>query len=81
MVQSPFCFEIETYLCADPFFGPVDHLPQHVLGGMKLKNLHVETAGAEAELDHAADFAFPLRVARPPAGKTFDRGQCLIDVI
>src|SRR5271165_3900574 len=28
-----FLFEIETYFCADPFFGPIDHLPEHVLGG------------------------------------------------
>ena len=29
-------------------------MPQHARVGIKLKNLHVETAGAEAELQHAA---------------------------
>jgi hypothetical protein len=48
---------------------------------MKLKNLHVEAAGVKAKLEHSADFAFPSCVVRPPAGKTFDRGQCLIDII
>lgn len=52
-------FELPTYLCADPFLGPVDHLPQHALGRIKLQNLHVEAAGAEAELEHSADLAFP----------------------
>jgi hypothetical protein len=51
------------------------------LGGMKLKNLHVETAGLKAELEHSADFAFRLGVVRPPSGKTFARVQCLISVI
>ena len=73
-------FEIEAYLCADPFFGAVDHLPKHVLGGMKLENLHVEAAAVKAELEHSADFAFPLYVVRPPAAKTFARGQCLMCV-
>src|SRR6266478_2179366 len=74
--------EIPTYLCANPFCGSVDHLPQHVLGGLKLKNLHVDTAGHKAELDHSADFPrLPLRVACPPPGKTFDRGQRLIGII
>jgi hypothetical protein len=48
---------------------------------MKLKNLHVEITGPKAELEHSADFAFTSRVARPPGGKTFARGQCLIDII
>src|SRR5262249_62046327 len=74
-------FEAEAYLWAKPLFGPVDHLPQDVLGGLKLENLHVEAAGAKAELEHAADLAFSSRVARPPAGKAFDRGQCLIDIV
>src|ERR1700733_7619723 len=73
--------EVPTYFCTDPFFGPVDHLPQHVLGGMKLKNLHVESAVAKAEFKLATDFAFPLRVVRPRGGKTFVRGQCLIDIV
>jgi len=47
----------------------------------KLKDLHVETAGAKAELEHSAGFAFPLRIVRPPGGKTFARGQRLIDII
>src|SRR6266545_895892 len=66
-----FLSEIKTYFCASPFLGSVDHLPQHALGGLKLKNLHVNTAGAKAELEHSADFAVPLRVGGPPAGKTF----------
>jgi hypothetical protein len=48
---------------------------------MKLENLHVDTAGAKAELEHSADSAFPLRVVRPPAAKTFARGQCLVGII
>jgi hypothetical protein len=48
---------------------------------MKLKNLHVEPAGAKAELEHSAGFAFPLRVFRPPSGKTFTRSQRLIDLV
>jgi hypothetical protein len=47
---------------------------------MKLKHLHVETAGTKAELKHAADFAFSLCVVRPPGGKAFDGSQCLIDI-
>src|SRR5216684_3985538 len=74
-------FQLPTYFCTDPFLGPVDHLPEHALGGMKLKNLHVETAGRKAELEHSADFAFPLRVVRPPGGKALARGQCLIGII
>jgi hypothetical protein len=65
-------FEAEAYLCAAPFFGPVDHLPQHPLAGLKLENLHVEAAVTKAELQHAADLAFPSRVTRPPARKSFD---------
>jgi hypothetical protein len=73
--------ELETYFRADPFLGPVDHLPQHALAGLQFKNLHVETAGAKAKLQHAADFAFALRGSRPPGGKTVKRGQRLIDII
>src|SRR5262245_4921315 len=78
--------EIETDPGADPLLGPVDHLPQHAPGGLKLEDLHVESAdlaavGAEAELDRSADLAFPLRVVRPPGGKTFTRGQCLVDFV
>src|SRR4029077_5096879 len=76
-----FLFELEAYLGADPFFGTVDLLPLHAFGGLSLQDLHVETAGAKAELDHAADLAFPLRVDGPPRGKTFERGQCLVDII
>jgi hypothetical protein len=47
---------------------------------MKLENLHVETAGAKAKLQHAADFAFSLRVRRPPGGKIVARGQRLIGI-
>jgi hypothetical protein len=54
-----FLLEIEADFCADPFVRPVDHLRQHALFGLKLEHLHVET---EAELEHAADLAFPLRV-------------------
>src|SRR6266478_190254 len=57
-----FLSEIETYFCADPFLRSVDHLPQHALGRLKLKNFHVDTAGAKAELEHSADFAVALRV-------------------
>ena len=74
-------FEVETYRRAHPFFRPVDHLPQHAPGGIKFKNLHVETAVAKAKPQHAAGFALPLRIARPPRGQTFDHGQCLIDII
>jgi hypothetical protein len=56
--------EVETYFCADPFLGPIDHLPLHALGGVKLENPDVK-----AEQDYAADFGFPWRVDRPPAGK------------
>src|SRR6266853_3704403 len=74
--------EIPTYFCTNPFCGSVGYLPQHVLGGLKLKNLHVDTAGHKAELDHSADFPrLPLRVGRPPSGKTFEPGQCFIDII
>jgi hypothetical protein len=76
-----FLSEIKAYCCADPFFGPVDHLPEHALTGIKLENLHVETAGAKAESEHSADFAFPLCVVRPPGGKAFKRGKRLIDII
>src|ERR1700677_3475178 len=74
-------FEIETDLRADPFYWPVDHLPQHAPGGIKLKDLHVEAAGAKAESEHATDVAFAFRGGRPPRGKTFDRGQCLKDTV
>src|SRR6266850_14752 len=76
-----FLFEIKTYFCADPFCGSVDHLPQHALGGIKLKNLHIDTAGAKAEFNNPADLAFASRVGRPPAGKTIEHGQCLIGTI
>jgi hypothetical protein len=76
-----FLFEIKTYFCADPFLRSVDHLPQHALGGMKFKNLHIDTAGAKAEFNNPADLAFASRVGRPPAGKTFERGQCLVGII
>src|SRR5271170_6743322 len=68
-------FEVEAYLCAEPFFRPVDHLPENPLAGLQLENLHVETAAAKAELEHAANLAFPSRAARPPARKAFDGGQ------
>jgi hypothetical protein len=48
---------------------------------MKLKDLHVETAALKAELEHSAYIAFPLRVGRPPGGKAFTRGQCLIGIV
>src|SRR5713226_9517283 len=76
-----FLSEVKIYFCADPFLGSVDHLPQHALVGIKLKNLHVDTAGAKAELNNPADYAFASRVGRPPAGKTLTRGQCLIGII
>ena len=76
-----FLFEVEADFCADPFLGPFDHLPEHALAGLKLENLHVETTAVKAELEHSADLAFPLRIVRPPGGKAFTRGQCLIDFI
>ena len=76
-----FLFEVEADFCADPFLGPFDHLPEHALAGLKLKNLHVETTAVKAELEHSADLAFSLRIVRPPGGKAFTRGQCLIDFI
>src|SRR5260221_4865115 len=41
------------------FRSPTDHLPQHTVGGMELKHLHVDDAdfgagGGEAELEHSA---------------------------
>src|SRR5206468_10731295 len=60
---------------------PVHHLPQHALPWLCLKDLHVETTGFEAELQHSADLAFSLRIGRPPAGKAFTRGQSLISII
>src|SRR5437016_5145957 len=76
-----FLSEIETNLCADPFLRPVDDLPHHALAGLKLENLHVDPAGAKAELDHAADLAVPLCGGGPPAGKTIEHGQCLVGII
>ena len=76
-----FLFEVEADFCADPFLGPFDHLPEHALAGLKLENLHVETTAVKAELEHSADLAFPLRIVRPPGGKAFTLGQCLIDFI
>jgi hypothetical protein len=32
-----FLFEIKTYFCADPFLGPVDHLPQHAPVGIAVR--------------------------------------------
>src|ERR1700677_3711771 len=77
----PSLSELETDLRADPFFGPVDPLPQHASGGIKLKDLHVEAAGAKAKPEYATDVAFAFRGGRPPRGKTFDRGQCLKDTV
>ena len=48
---------------------------------LQLENLHVETAVTKAELEHAANLAFAARVARPPARKAFDGGQCRIDIL
>jgi hypothetical protein len=51
-------------------------LPQHALARLELEQLHVEAAAlTEAELDHAADVAVALRVARPPAGELSPGGQ------
>src|SRR2546426_9687440 len=79
-------FQLPAYLGADPFLRPLDHLPEHMLAGAELKHLHVETADvltafAKAELDHSTNFTFPFRVLRPPAGKTFTRGECPINFI
>src|SRR5580658_8906448 len=74
-------FEVETYYRAEPFFRPVDHLPENTLAGLQLENLHVEAAVAKAELEDAAGLAVAARVARPPSGKTFDSGQGLIDIL
>src|ERR1700684_2352824 len=49
--------EVETDFCSDPFFRPVDHLPEYAFAGFKLENLHVETAVAAAELQLAAALA------------------------
>ncbi|MDT4888902.1 hypothetical protein FQZ97_1255300 [compost metagenome] len=71
---------------ADPVFGPIDHLPQHPLGGLEFQDLHVDGAelgaiGGEAKGDHAAHLALPLRVGRPPAGQAFARAQRFVDLI
>src|SRR5580704_14947895 len=81
--KSPVGFlpEIKAYCRADPFFGSLDDLPAHALAAIELENLHVETAVAKAELEHAAGLAFALRVGCPPSGKTFTRGQCLVNVV
>src|ERR1700691_4685911 len=71
--------EVEADLCAEPFFRPVDHLPENTFARFKLENLHVEAAVTETKLQLAADLAFAPRVARPPARQAFDRGQCVID--
>ena len=66
---------------ADPFVGPVDHEPAHLLGGFELGHPHVETAGREAELDRPADIAVAVGIVRPPAGEAFDGRQCRVDVV
>src|SRR3984957_11363123 len=81
MVQSPFCLRSKLIFCAEPFFGPVDHLPQNPLAGLQFEHLHIEAAAAKAELDHAADLASSPRIARPPARKAFDGNQCPIDIV
>ncbi len=73
--------QIEADLGAEPFFRAVNHLPQNALAGLQFENLHVEAAFAKAELQLAADLAFSLSVARPPAGKPRNGGQCVIDIV
>ena len=63
MVQSPFCSNSKRI--AVPIRRAVDHLPEHVLGGLKVEYLYVEATRTEAELEHAAAFAFALRGGRP----------------
>src|ERR1700722_6778936 len=73
--------EVETDFCSDPFFRPVDHLPEYAFAGFQPGDLHVETAGAEAELQLAADLAFAARGSGPPARQAVNRGQCVVDTV
>src|SRR5205807_830154 len=52
-------FNVEAYFCPEPLFGSIHHLPENALGRLKVENLHIETAGAKAELDDTADLTFP----------------------
>src|ERR1700722_9859305 len=73
--------EVETDFCSDPFFRPVDHLPEHAFAGFKLENLHVETAVAEAKLQLAADLAFAARGSGPPDRLAPNRRQAVDHII
>ena len=62
-------------------FGTSEASGAHAPGGLELENLHVEAAGAKAELEHSADVAVAFRVVGPSGGKAFTRGQRLIGFI
>src|SRR5688500_15325788 len=81
-----FLFELKPDPGANPFGGSVDHLPQHTRVGLKLEHLHLEAAnvvaaGAEAELQGPADFAFSLRVGSPPTGQAFTGGHGFVHLV
>src|SRR5258708_3849922 len=80
MVQSPFCVRSKLIFVPAHSSGPSNALQARGRAGLKLETLKVKTAGIKAELEHAADLALPLRVGRPPRGKTFDRGQGPVDI-